>query len=332
MFSYHYKSVVAPADGQGTPERWYSVSERISRGMQLNRRQWLAAGLAPALPLSATPRVDRSWISVITDEIAKSPEDAIAFARQYRLSYVELRGVPGARKHYQSLSKAELQLAARQFADAGIKVSFLNSSLFKHRLPGTTTVNPKHTRPNDEERFAGRYEQLERALESANELGVDKMRVFGFLRVADPMALMPRIAEHIGEMAELAQKQGVQLLVENEGSCNVATCAEVSTLLKLLPSPAVGINWDPMNGRRFNEEPMPDGYNLLPKKRLGNVQIKGKSLLPGYARLLDWKGIFETLAADGYRGKFGLETHIFGEGQIQASHDSMKEILRLLES
>jgi hypothetical protein len=38
------------------------------------------------------------------------------------------------------------------------------------------------------------------------------------------------------------------------------------------------------------------------------------------------------MIADGYRGKFGLETHIFGDGQIQASHDSMQEILRVVES
>lgn len=300
--------------------------------MHLNRRQWFAAGFAAALPLMAKGRVNRSWISVITDEIARSPEDAIAFARQYGLSYVELRGVPGERKHYQSLPPAELKVAARQFADAGIKVSFLNSSLFKHRLPGTTTVNPRHTRPDDDERFASRYEQLERALESAHALGVEKMRVFAFLRAEDPMTLMPRIAEHIAEMAEIAAKADVHLLVENEGSCNVATCAELAALMKLLTADNVGMNWDPMNGIRFDEPPMPDGYNLLPKPRLGNVQIKGKTLLPEYDQLLDWKGIFETLAAEGYRGKFGLETHIFGEGQIQASHDSMKEILRLLES
>jgi hypothetical protein len=38
------------------------------------------------------------------------------------------------------------------------------------------------------------------------------------------------------------------------------------------------------------------------------------------------------MTKDGYTGNFGLETHIFGEGQIQASHDSMKEILRILGS
>jgi hypothetical protein len=54
--------------------------------------------------------------------------------------------------------------------------------------------------------------------------------------------------------------------------------------------------------------------------------MKGKTLLD-YPEKLDWKKIFLTLQKDGYQGKIGLETHIFGEGQIAASHSSMKEIL-----
>ena len=70
---------------------------------------------------------------------------------------------------------------------------------------------------------------------------------------------------------------------------------------------------------------------MLPKKRVMNVQIKGRSILDGPQKL-DWRAIFDTLAKDGYKGQVGLETHIFGEVQIQASHDSMKEILKLVRA
>ena len=69
---------------------------------------------------------------------------------------------------------------------------------------------------------------------------------------------------------------------------------------------------------------------MLPKKRILNVQIKGKSVLD-YPEKLDWRTIFQTLQKDGYQGKIGLETHIFGEGQITASHNSMREILRIVQ-
>jgi len=301
----------------------------------LNRRQFLfasAAGVA-SVPALAGNRIGRSRISAITDEIARSPEDAIAFIKQYGLQWVELRGVPGAKKRrYSELPAAELKQAARQFADNGIRVSFLNTSLLKYTLPGTEPADKKFRDRDAAQKYKTHLDSLRHALEAAHILGVDKVRVFTFRRVKDPPALLPRIVDTLAEMVEIAAAAKIHLLVENEASTNVATCAELAALLQRLPSPWFGANWDALNGTRYQEPPFPDGYAKLPKQRIGNVQIKGKSVLPAYGQLLDWAAIFAALARDGYQGECGLETHIFGEGQIQASHDSMKAILRIVES
>src|SRR5262249_34284311 len=157
------------------------------------------------------------------------------------------------------------------------------------------------------------------------------VRVFTGVRVADPEKLRPRIVDVLGEMALLAEKDKIHLLIENEGSCNIATSAELAALMKLLPSKWIGINWDSLNGSAQKETPFPDGYEMLPKKRIGNVQIKGKTVLD-WPEKLDWKAIFQALQRDGYQGKIGLETHIFGETQIASSHSSMREILRIVQS
>jgi sugar phosphate isomerase/epimerase len=57
--------------------------------------------------------------------------------------------------------------------------------------------------------------------------------------------------------------------------------------------------------------------------------MKGKSLLD-YPEHLDWPAILDALDRDGFTGKLELETHIFGEGQVAASHASLKEITRIL--
>jgi len=304
----------------------------------MTRRELLAVAVA-ARALHAGKRLDPSCISAITDEIAASPADAIAFARQYRLRWVELRGVPGGKVPYYMLPEPDLRAAAREFAASGIRVSFLNTGLLKFSLPGTEPVRSRAETAEararriarDQAQFDRRMEDLRKAINAAHILGVDKVRVFTFSRVAEPMKLLPRIAEILDPMLALAEKETVHLLVENEGSCNVATCAETAALMKLLPSRYLGINWDALNGAAHKEVPFPDGYNLLPKKRIGNVQIKGRSILEGPQRL-DWAAIFKALADDGYRGCFGLETHIFGPELIQRSHESMKEILRVLET
>ncbi|MEK7403612.1 MAG: sugar phosphate isomerase/epimerase family protein [Acidobacteriota bacterium] len=304
----------------------------------MTRRELLVAPLA-AGPVLAGRRVDRSRISAITDEIARSPAEAIAFAKQHGLTRLELRGVPGGKASYHFLPEAELRAAAREFAASGIRVSFLNTGLLKFPLPGTVPVRQKDETPEarakriarDEAQFERRMDDLRKAIQAAHILGADKVRVFTFSRVAEPLKLLPRIAEILEPMVALAGKEKVYLLVENEGSCNVATCAETAELMKMVPSKYLGINWDAQNGAALKEIPFPDGYNLLPRKRIGNVQIKGRSVLD-YPQRLDWKAIFSAMAKDGYKGCFGLETHIFGPELIDKSHQSMKEILRLVES
>jgi sugar phosphate isomerase/epimerase len=303
----------------------------------MTRREWLAA--AAMGTFSAKSAVDMSRISAITDEIARTPADAIAFAKQYGMRWVELRGVPGARRGYEALPEQELRSAAAELREAGLGVSFLDAGLFKYSLPGTEPVRRRSESgeerarrlQRDGEQFERRMEMLARAVAAAKILGTDKVRVFTFLRVEKPMELLPRLATVLGPMAEYAARERVRLLVENEGSCNVATCAELSALMSEMQQDSLGINWDPHNGFAFQEMPFPDGYRLLPKARIGNVQIKGRSLLDEFpATKMDWGAVFKTMHEDGYRGCFGLETHIFGERQIEYSHTCMKEIARIL--
>ncbi|MBX5494612.1 MAG: sugar phosphate isomerase/epimerase [Bryobacteraceae bacterium] len=303
----------------------------------MRRRTFLAAAsYAPAL--FAKRRFEYSRISVLTDEVAKSPSEAFAFAKQYGLRWVELRSVPGARKSYWNLPEEELRSFAAELKEHGLKVSFLNTGLLKFTLPGTEPVRRRNETEEQRKRreaaeaaqFERRLEDVRTACKAARIVGTDKVRIFAFVRTANPRSLYPRIAEIITEMAREAEKENITLLLENEGSCNVATSAESAEILKMLPK-SVGLNWDPHNGFAHKEVPFPDGYRLLPKDRLGNVQIKAKSLLPEYNQLIDWKGIFDALAADGYRGKVGLETHIFDGTLIEAAHKCMRELQRILQ-
>jgi sugar phosphate isomerase/epimerase len=283
--------------------------------------------------------VDISRLSAISDELARSPQDAVAFAKKYGMSHLELRDVPGARQSYPGLSDEELRAAVKEFAANGIRISFLDAGLMKFSLPGTEPVRRTPESPEarekrlarDQAAFDRRREDLKKAVHAAHILGTDKVRIFAFSRVEDPAAVMPRVAGVLGELVEAAGKEGVRLLLENEGSQNVATCAELAAIAKMIPSKWFGLNWDTMNGA-IREVPFPDGYNLLPKERIGNVHVKGRAVLEG-PQQQDWLAIFRAMAKDGYQGCYGLETHIDigGPGQVPASHRAMEAILKLLE-
>ncbi len=297
----------------------------------LSRRELLAGALA-APALLAKNKIDHSRISAISDEIARSPEDAIAFAHQYGLKWLELRDIPGHKGETYFLAEEDfLKEAARQFTDGGVGISFLNTNLLKFGLPGTEPVRrtPEAAEAREKRlaresvRFEQREQDLRKCIRSAQILGCRYVRVFTFSRVAEPETVFPRAAEVIDAFARIADAEGVQLLVENETSCNVAKCSELAAFLKLVPSRAVGINWDVMNGQSMKETPLPDGFSLLPANRIHNVQIKGRTILD-YPEKLDWAAIFNTLDQADYKDKVGLETHIFGEIQVAKSHESMR--------
>jgi len=52
----------------------------------MNRRSFLAATLGAAVSVRAsTQRIDRSRVSAITDEVSRSPAEAIDFAHEFGL-------------------------------------------------------------------------------------------------------------------------------------------------------------------------------------------------------------------------------------------------------
>src|SRR5580692_7344182 len=95
----------------------------------MNRRTFLAATLAAAIPSPAAPkRIDSSRVSAITDEVSRSPAEAIEFAHKFGMKWLSLRDIPSneAKKtSYHELDPKMLQQAKAEFKNAGIGISFL---------------------------------------------------------------------------------------------------------------------------------------------------------------------------------------------------------------
>src|SRR5689334_12555886 len=102
-------------------------------GMQKERarmtRRDLMAFVAAASTLRARSHIDKSRISAITDEIANTTEEAVAFAHKYGLQCVEIRDrkATGTRKEYFTLTEPEIKADAILFAKEGLKVTFVNT-------------------------------------------------------------------------------------------------------------------------------------------------------------------------------------------------------------
>jgi sugar phosphate isomerase/epimerase len=163
-------------------------------------------------------------------------------------------------------------------------------------------------------------DDLQKALRCAQIMGADKVEVFAGARVADPPGMCQRIAETIGEMAVEAEKQKITLLLANDPATNIASCAELAAVMKLVPSKWVGIDW----------RPAADSYSLLPKKRILNVRVPAAGLMPGKPESLDWKAILVALDKDGYGGRIVLETGLTGSTRIAVARDSLDQLVHLV--
>jgi sugar phosphate isomerase/epimerase len=270
----------------------------------VSRRDLLAysaALLGATRILEAKGRVAKSRVSAITDEIGPTPGDAIAFAKQYGLQWVDLRNVPGSKNEYASLPAAELKEYATELVANKLKVSLLRTSLLKFPWDA------------DDKRWARRKDDLSRAIAAAQIVGAEKIRIFTGARVKDPASAYPKIGQTLQEMLPLAENAKVRLLIENDPSQNVATPAELKTVLDLAPSKYLGFNWNPQST---------EDYGVLPKNRMMNVQIAAAGLADGPQRI-DWKRLLEALQKDGFQGGISVVT-----GPFDNSFDKPGDIVR----
>jgi len=264
----------------------------------------------------------KARVAVITDEAGPTQTDALQFAKQHNLQWVELRTVPDSKKEFAFLSEPELKRYAAELAGAKIKVSLLKTSLLKFQWPqfGGGEAEKK--------RWDGRHDDLARAISAAQILGTDKIRIFTGTRSPDSAAALPAVVKAIEELTPAAESARVRLLIENEPTQNVATCAELKALLDSVPSNSVGFNWDPLNAMALHETAWPDGYALLPKPRLWNVQVKAESLAGG-ADSVNWRSVLEQMQKDGYAGEVSLATEVF-DGTFTKANDALGDLLHFV--
>jgi L-ribulose-5-phosphate 3-epimerase len=280
-------------------------------------------------------------VAVINDEIGQDFGHVCEIvSREFGMEWIELRGMWN--KNILKLDSKEVGEARNILEKYKLRVTDIASPLFKADWPGApqSKFSPKRDQFNADFTFDQQGEVLERSIELAKAFQTDRVRCFDFWRLDDQAPYREAINAKLQEAANTAQKKGIILLLENEPACNTATAAESAKVLAAVTSPALMLNWDPGNAAEHDEIPYPDGYNLLPKNRIGHCHCKDAKKKPdgkwGWAPMgggtIDWPGQFAALKRDGYHFAVSLETHWRGAGtpeeSTRQSWAGMKEDLR----
>ena len=306
----------------------------------MKRREFLAGGTTALLMMSATRAlaadVKQFKLGVITDEITQDFEKALAWAKGYGLEWVELRNVWN--KYITEFTPDEVKRAKDLLVKYNLRVSVLDSAYFKTTLPGTTSKFAEGKGDFAANEHEKQDALLERAFARARDFGTDKVRIFSFWRVDDPKTVFDRVAKELDKTAEIAKREGIRLVLENEFACNVATGAESAAMLSAVKAPALGLNWDPGNAYAAGElKPFPDGYAPLDKKRMWHMHLKdaegkGEVWRPIGGGKIDYVGQFRAILKDGFTGTMSLETHYLNEAKDKdaSSRESMDGLLKVI--
>jgi L-ribulose-5-phosphate 3-epimerase len=268
-------------------------------------------------------------ITVITDELGQDFGRACEVAsREFGMEWVELRGMWN--KNILKLDATEVAEARRILEKYKLRVTDIASPLFKVDWPGApkSKFSPTGAQFNADFTYDQQGEVLERSIALAKAFHTDRVRCFDFWRLEDPAPYRAAMNAKLLEAANMAAKQGIILIIENEFACNTATGAEAAQTLAAVQSPSFMVNWDPGNAAGRGETPYPGGYNLLPKERIGHCHCKDIAKItdakePPWAAMgrgaIDWVGQFTALKRDGYHYAVSLETHWRGAGTPEES-------------
>jgi sugar phosphate isomerase/epimerase len=303
----------------------------------MQRRQFLGSSAA-AMVLGAAPAraaaVDlKGRLGITGDEIAPDLESAIRVLSELGLRWIELRNVWG--KYVTELSLADCKRARGLLDRAGIRVSVLDSALYKCDLPGVPSGRKEDYRYSEQDAL------LARALERAPIFGTRYVRVFSFWRgAAGSPPVFDHLVEHLGHAVAQGKATGCTILLENVNGANVETSAEAARLLAAVPG--LGLCWDPNNALCGGDRPFPDGYARLDRTRLHHVHLRDAARTPDGKRCqwlpvgkgqVDNLGLLRALKKDGYAGTLTLETHYQrpDKNKELATRESMSGLLALME-
>ena len=255
-------------------------------------------------------------IAAVTDEFSPILAKAIPVMREIGMAGAELRVVD--EKNIIDLTDDELKRTKDALDTAGLPVISIASPLLKCVLPNAPELDSRfeHDIFASKHTFEDQPHLTERALEIAKFFGAHIVRVFSYWRTIKPEFCHDAIVEALGQLAKLAEKEGLVIGLENEHACNVGTAEEAARVLDFLPQHNLMLVWDPANAMAAGEDPFPGGYSYLPKNRIVHVHAKdchmeGHTPIwgPLGTRKVKWKEQIEALLNDGYKGFISLETH-----------------------
>jgi sugar phosphate isomerase/epimerase len=241
-----------------------------------------------------------TWtLSGFGDEIDPDPAIQISVLQALGARHIEVRGAWDT--NIVEFSPDQLDRLATLLGDRGMGVSAIASPVGKVDVFDEPEAEPA---------------RLGRAIAAAHRLGTRYIRMFSFYRPAGVPVEKTRdaVLAQLRALADLAEREDVILLHENEKDIYGDVPHRVLDLIESVGSDALRVAWDSANFVQVGVRPFTEGYAML-RPHLEYLQVK--DALAGTGEVVPaGEGDGELLATltalrdDGYRGFASLEPHL----------------------
>ncbi|WP_327006272.1 sugar phosphate isomerase/epimerase [Dactylosporangium sp. NBC_01737] len=240
------------------------------------------------------------WVlSGFGDEIDDDPRVQLAVLRALGASHVEVRSAWGV-----NVADFDADLTTRLatvLTDRGMAVSAVASPIGKTDVYGDADAE---------------LARLRAVVTLAQRLNSRYVRIFSFYRPpgVDVAATRDTVLRRLRAFADLAEREQVVLVHENEKDIYGDVPARVLDLIESVGSPALRVAWDNANFVQVGVRPFSDGYAML-RPHLEYLQVKDARFADG-AVVPAGEGdgeLLQTVTAlreDGWTGYASLEPHL----------------------
>jgi sugar phosphate isomerase/epimerase len=250
--------------------------------------------------VSGARREGAAWVlSGFGDEIDPDPVVQLSVLQALGARHIEVRSAWDV--NVVAMSGAQLDRLAALVAERGMAVSAVASPVGKVDID---------TDP------AAELARLHRAVAAAHRLHSRYIRLFSFYRPAGVPAGAVRdaVLARLRAFAEVAEREGVVLLHENEKGIYGDTPKRVLDIVASVGSPALRVAWDSANFVQVGVRPFTDGYRAL-RPYLEYLQVKDAiagtgEVVPAGAGDGELPATLTALRDDGYAGFASLEPHL----------------------
>ncbi len=237
-------------------------------------------------------------ITGFSDEINEKIDAQFAHLKSLGIKYFEPRGIDGT--NVADITDEELKTLKEKMDKEGISVSSIGSPIGKIKITDD---------------FEKELTRLARVIHIAKTLGTKYIRVFSFYynKSEGLEKWHDEVIRRMKAMADLAEREGVILLHENEKDIWGELPEQCDIIVREVNSPALKAVFDPANFIQAGATPYPDAYNIM-KPHIEYMHIKDaladKSVVPAGCGLGNIDKILADLKASGWKGFLSLEPHL----------------------